>query len=378
MLLQKSWWLNLKFLFFVVDDSLHALGEVVRYIRKKRNPYVYGITGSVGKTTTKEMLSFLLSGRYRVLKSRDTENNFLGVSKTFLSLTNENVAVLELGTNSPGEIESLSRLCVPDIGIITFIKPVHLEGLGSLSGVFKEKTALLRLNPKIKAVLNADDPYLKKVNFKGKIYWFGQSRRNDLYFRLHKQDSKNSVFLVQNKFELVLPTQFCGFIANAMAALAGSHILRGELKDDVNKLNEFKGFAPLRMQAQDIGRFFVINDSYNANPYSFEGALKVIEKYSLPKIAVVGDMLELGKRSVYYHQNLALMIIKAKFDCCLAVGSFSRSLVQRLRQLGYKGAYHFSSHKDVAQFIKKRTKKRYLIFIKGSRKMELEKVLNYL
>ncbi|UCD15520.1 MAG: UDP-N-acetylmuramoyl-tripeptide--D-alanyl-D-alanine ligase [Candidatus Omnitrophota bacterium] len=364
--------------FFIVEDTHKALGKIVRYIRERKAPFVYGITGSIGKTTTKEMLSFLLGGKFKVLKSYDTENNFLGVSKALLSLDDEEVVTLELGTSYPGEIEALSRISSPDAGIITFIKPAHLQGLADLSGVFREKTSILRLNPKIKAVLNNDDPYLRKVKFKGKTLWFGRNKQNDLYFRLSKQNAKESLFLVQDKYELVMPTQFCGFVTNAMAAIAGAYILGGSFKEYVDKMNGFRGFGFLRMQMQSAGRFFIINDAYNANPYSFVQALKVVEKYSLPKIAVVGDMLELGRRSIYYHRGLASHIIKAKFDYCLAMGEFTPHLIEKLKSLGYRQAFHFLTHEDIGRFIKRKVKKRHLIFLKGSRKMELEKVMEHL
>lgn len=366
--------------YFIVEDSYKALAQIVRHIREKAGPFVYGITGSVGKTTTKEMLSFLLADKIKVLKSVNTENNFLGVSKTFLSLADEKAVVLELGTNYPGEIAVLGELSSPDAAIITAIKPAHLEGLSSLSGVYKEKTSILHREGKnrIRAALNGDDPWLRRVDFKGEICWFGKSRKNNLYFRLRAHSEKSAVFLIQDKFELTLPLHFSGFISNVLAALAGAGFLGCPLKDCVDKMNTFSAFAPLRMQIQKLGNLVVINDAYNANPYSFIQALKVVKQYSLPKIAVVGDMLELGKRSRYYHRRLAPHIIEAKICYVLALGEWTPELIKELRRLGHRGAYHFSSHKDAAEFIKKSVKKRHLIFLKGSRKMELEKILGYL
>jgi UDP-N-acetylmuramyl pentapeptide synthase len=168
---QKDTACKFKVPFFIVDDTYRALATVAAYIRKKKNPYIYAIAGSVGKTTTKEMLSFLLEGNCKVLKSYKTENNILGISKTLFALGDEKIVVMELGTNAFGEMEALAKIVYPDVGIITFIKPVHLEGLKTMKGIFEEKTSLLKINPAIKAILNKDDPYLRRINFCKKTYW---------------------------------------------------------------------------------------------------------------------------------------------------------------------------------------------------------------
>jgi len=369
--------------FFIVEDSYKALGAVANYIREKKKPFVYGITGSVGKTTTKDILSFLLSGRHKVLKNKKTENNLLGVAKTILALQDEKVVVLELGTNARGEINTLSQISRPDIGIITFIKPVHLEGLGSLKGIYKEKPSLFEVNSKIKAVLNRDDPYLAKVKNCNKVYWFGKKNSNDLWARLVKRDNGGSVFLIQNKYKLILPEQYESFIANSLAAILGARLLGISLADLIKRMNDFNGWPPMRMQSHQVSGLSIINDAYNANPYSITTALAGLKRSRLKKIAVLGDMLELGDKSVYYHQSLASSIIKNGFDYCLTFGEHAKHLHEQLKKSGYRKAHHFTSHKAIAQFINKRAgglkeRKRYLIFLKGSRKMELEKVIDYL
>ena len=370
--------------FFIVRNSYQALKSIAAYVRKKKNPFVFGITGSLGKTTTKEMLSFLLAPHFKVLKNKGTENNLLGVTKTCFLLRDEEVLILELGTSIKGEIESLSEIATPDVGIITFVKPVHLEGLGSLKGVFDEKTSLLKANPKMKAVLNRDDPYLSKMRRSNKIYWFGKEKRNNLFVRLIGRDGGVSTFLIQDKYELSLPSYCEGFISNILAAILGAKILGLPLKELIERIRGYRNFLPLRMQTQKHRGFSILNDAYNANPHSLQVAFKSLEKCPLKKIAVIGDMLELGKRSRYYHELLAGQIKRGKFDYCLTLGEYTQHLERKLKGLGYRKAFHFSSHKAIAQFINKRigpslaNKKRYLIFLKGSRKMELEKVIKYL
>lgn len=370
--------------FFIVEDSYQALKSISAYIRRKKNPLVFAVTGSLGKTTTKEMLSSILTPDYTVLKNKGTENNLLGVAKTCFSLRDEAVMILELGTNSPGEIRSLAEIAAPDIGIITLIKPVHLEGLGSLKGVFKEKVSLLKVNPGMKAVLNRDDPYLSKISRANRIYWFGRDKSNHLFARPCGNRRDGFSFLIQGKYELQLPFYRQGVITNVLAALLAARMLGLPLKVLVERIREFKDFLPLRMQIQEYRGFSILNDAYNASPYSMQVAFRSLKKCPLKKIVVIGDMLELGKKSRYYHELLAGQIKRAGFDYCLSLGEHSRALDRKLRGSGYRNSFHFSSHKAVAQFINKkigrnlRDKKRYLIFLKGSRKMELEKITPYL
>ena len=378
--------------FFIIKDSYQALKSIATYIRKKKNPFVFGITGSLGKTTTKEMLSFLLQPHYKVLKNKGTENNLLGLVKTCFLLRDQEIMIVELGTNAKGEIESLAGIAVPDVGIITLIKPVHLEGLGSLREVFDEKVSLFKANPKMKAILNRDDPYLAKVRRRGKIYWFGRrsrplgakARNNHIFARLVNRCGGNSTFLIQDKYELYLPTYCEAFISNVLAAISAAKVLGFSLRELVEKIRDYKNFLPLRMQIQEHKGFSILNDAYNANPYSLQVVFKGLEKGPLKKIVVIGDMLELGKKSRHYHELLAGQIRRAKFDYCLSLGKHTQYLFKKLRSSGYKKAFHFLSHKAIAQFINKRigqsleNKKRYLIFLKGSRKMELEKVIKYL
>jgi len=330
------------------------------------------------------MLSFLLEPHLKVLKNKRTENNFLGVGKTILSLRDEKVMILELGTNAKGEIETLAHISKPDIGVITFIKPVHLEGLKSMRGIYEEKISLFKAKSGMKAVLNRDDPYLRKVHLKQKTYWFGQSEDNNVFAKLIVRNETDSIFLVQNKYRLMLPSNREFFITNALAAILSAHLLGISLKRLVERMNEFKDFPSMRMELQRLKGFLVLNDAYNANPYSFSKVLETVDNYDSKKIAVVGDMLELGKKSRYYHEQIAYKLAKGCFDYCFTIGEQAFYLNKKLRQLGHKKAFHFDKTRAIADFINKKfkdkveLKKRYLIFLKASRKMKLEEILGYL
>ncbi|MCF7908739.1 MAG: UDP-N-acetylmuramoyl-tripeptide--D-alanyl-D-alanine ligase [Candidatus Omnitrophica bacterium] len=370
--------------FLVVKDSYKALSAIVRLIRDKKKPFVYAITGSIGKTTTKEMLYFLLKDHCRVLKNKKTENNILGVAKTILSLKDQDVVIAELGTNQKGEISTLSSMLAPNVGVITFIKPVHLEGLGSLRGILKEKLSLLSGNPKMKLVLNHDDMYLRRVKSTKNIYWFGSKDNLDLSAACKNRDSQSSHFLIQDSFKLSLPRYREGFITDILAAVLAAHLYRIPIAKLVSKISKFKDFPSMRMQIQKLNRLLILNDAYNANPYSVKVGLKSLKDHPLRKIVVIGDMLELGKKSAYYHRLLAPQIIENNFDYCLMLGRHTQHLKKSLSELGYRRAFHFLSHKDLAEFISKKINLKqnrnqgYLVFLKGSRRMELEKVVSYL
>ncbi len=370
--------------FFVVESSEEALEKLAAYIRKKKKPFVYGITGSVGKTTVKEILSFLLEPAFGVLKNKGTENNFLGVAKTLLRLRDEKVVILELGTNRQGEIARLARISVPDAGIITAIRPVHLEGLQDLNGVFKEKTALFEVNPGMQAVLNRNDPYLIRLKPRRRICWFGSRKGSDFTFRLKRRQAGKSFFLLQNQYDFGLPYYQEDFIVNFAAGICAARLLKLPLEKLIARARKFKSFSPLRREWREIKGFSVLNDAYNANPYALKQALKSLKSCPLKKIAVIGDMLELGRKGPDYHAALATAVIRNNFAYCITLGRLTPYLRERLKKLGYKKSFHFTSHRAAAGFINKVTgltkesKKRYLIFLKGSRNMELEKVLTHL
>ncbi|MDD5070744.1 MAG: UDP-N-acetylmuramoyl-tripeptide--D-alanyl-D-alanine ligase [Candidatus Omnitrophica bacterium] len=364
----------------VVKDSIVALKKIAEFILSQKKPFVYAVTGSVGKTTTKEMLGFLLRGKYSVWNNLNTENNIFGLVKTVFSYNKEKILVMELGTNAPGEIKELSSILKPDVGVITFVKPVHLYGLKNLDGVFKEKTALLESNPKIKAVLNLDDPYLSKVDSCRNVYWFGKtltSKQKGVYGKLVKTDSRESIFTVNGKYKMCLKTNFPAFFYNALAAICAAYLKGVSVKDSTGMLSGFS-FPSMRMQEIKTSNFTFINDAYNANPYSFKETLKVMSSYRQKKIAVVGDMLELGEKASLYHSRLAPEIIKANFEYCLAIGENMKYLVFQLHNKGYKKAYHFNNLSDIVSFIAKNKKNEELIFLKGSRSMGLDKIIDML
>lgn len=365
---------------FIVEDTDIALGRIISFLRNKhKKATVVAITGSLGKTTTKEILAFLIRPDKKVLVNKATENNILGVAKTIFSYKNHDLIIFELGTNKLGEISDLTKIVQPDIGVITCIKPTHLKGLGNLKKIKKEKLSILEANKKVKAILNEEDPQLSKVRRKNKTFWFGKNKKNDLYYRIIKRTETEVYFKILGKYDLILPLQFENFISNYLAATLTAHLLGFPFKDLILRLNSFDGFPPMRMEKNRIGNYTILNDAYNANPYSFKKSLSVLNYFKLPKVVIAADMLELGAKTAYYHRKLASQILKTRPNYCITYGKHAKITNNELKALNYKNRFHFDSHQKIADFLKNRLGQReYLIFLKGSRKMRLENILKYL
>lgn len=365
---------------FIVEDSFVALKKIILFLRKKYNKAaIIAITGSLGKTTTKEMLAFLINPYKKVLTSKATENNIFGVAKTIFSYQDHDLMIFELGTNKKGEISDLAKAIRPEIGVITCIRPTHLQGLESLKNIKEEKLSLFKENKKIKAILNGGDPLLSKIKLKNKTFWFGKNKKNDLYYRFVKRENDKVYFKIVNKYDLVIPLRFVNFIDNYLAAILTATVLGFSLQDIVLRLGRFDNFPSMRMEENKVGNYIILNDAYNANPYSFQKSLSVLNYFKLPKIVVAADMLELGKKTTYYHRQLAFQIFKTGADYFLTYGNYTKTTNKELKKLNCKNAFHFSSHKEIASFLKNKAKgNKCLIFLKGSRKMKLEKVLKYL
>jgi len=361
--------------FFIVGDSYQALARITSYVRRVKKPYVCAITGSIGKTTTKEMLSAVMAPEGAIIKNYKTENNLLGVAKTIFSLRDEPRMVLELGTNHPGEIAQLSSIVRPQLGVVTFVKPVHLEGFGSLRGVCREKMSLFTASPGTTAVLNRDDACLKRITRPKKIIWFGMSRSCSVRASLIKTTREESVFLINGMHRLRLASPFEGFVYNALAALAASSVMGVRLGPAVARLSSFREFPSQRLQITRTKDYLYINDAYNSNPYALQESLKMLDRFPEPKIAVLGDMLELGEKSVYYHTQAAKLVLARKFDHVYTVGECMNHLAKALKKSGYRRVSHCENSSEIARAIRRQARRGSLIFLKGSRKMELEKVM---
>ena len=378
-----------------VRDTLTALGDLAHYRRESFGPKVLAITGSNGKTTTKEMLAAILEEAYvdqkplrgRLLKTEGNFNNLVGLPLTLLRLQKSNrVAVVELGTNHPGEIQRLTEIAAPDMGMITAVAAAHLEGLNSLAGVAREKGALfggIRRNGMI--AINLDDPWVRRLGerFRGKKITYGRGGQvcaeswrslgaegTMLYLRAGRRRSRVRLnFLGEHN------------IVNATGAAAMAYGFGVSLASIRRGLQKAKPF-PMRMQLETWKKIGIINDAYNANPASMEAAVKTLAGIECrgERSAILGDMFELGRQSRRQHLQLGKQVARAGIDRLYLLGAQAEQ-VRRGALLGGMAAERVvvgKDHAEVANLLRSHVGKGDWLLFKGSRGMKMEKVLDRL
>lgn len=384
-----------------VKDTTRALGDIARFRRKKFNIPVIAVTGSNGKTTVKEMIAWILSKKFCVLKNEGTKNNQIGLPLTLLNLkSHHDIAVLEIGTNHPGEIEYLANLCLPNIGIITNIGASHLEYLYSLKGILKEKYALIEnLKEPYIALLNANDSLLKdklakrpkkafaKASARTFVLGFGIKNRCDFQAwsiksnpRVYRWALQRLEFKVNKKYKFTLKTLGYYNIYNALAAIAVARIFGMGYKDISYRLANFD-FPKARLAFTELNNIRFIDDTYNSNPVSLKEALNVLEELKTKgrKILVMGDMLELGSHGKLFHCQIGRNILGV-CDVFVSVGELSKLAADVAKASGFDNKNIFTcrtSHqaRDIL-FKRISLKKDDIVLVKGSRLMRMEEILS--
>jgi len=424
-----------------VKDTQKALGDIATFKRKKFDIPIIAITGSNGKTTVKEMIAWILSKRFKVLKNEGTKNNHIGLPLTLLNLNSGyEIAVLEIGTNHFGEVSYLSRICQPNIGIITNIGPAHLEYFKDLKGVFKEKYSLItNLKKPYIAILNADDGLLKGVikkiktpailgfstknqsdffgtdikNHNGKIEFLVKAVRNITYFGSRKKISNGTnlknkftptplekatavkpwmnrdVLLAKPETNKATPVKVWRFtlktlgyynIYNALAAIALARIFGMEYKDIASRLSSFE-FPQSRLKFIKSNHIKFIDDTYNSNPTSLKQALDALHNLKTKgrKILVMGDMLELGSRKKTFHYQAGRYAARV-CDTIITVGELSKLAAAAARFYGFdvKNIFTCKSCNEARGilFNKIYPKEDDIVLVKGSRLMKMEEIFN--
>jgi len=363
----------------IVDDALSAMSKIAAEIRQRVFIPVVGVTGTNGKTTVKEILAHLLSSRYKTLASRKSYNNIIGLSLTLFELDGSyDAAVLEMGTNHPGEIRRLAEIARPDIGIITNIGNGHLESFGDRRGVFSEKTSLLDVLPSDGAAfLNKDDDLLTGAACRVERKFFGISEGSDFLISGISAFAGGSDFFLNGK-KFSVPLEGVHNVYNASAAIAAAwHLGVSDLEIGEN----LRAISPpaMHLERVSVGGFAFINDSYNANPNSFDSALQVLQDSPSTgkKVVVAGSMKELGRSSGMFHRMLGRSIAERKLDLLITLGDEARSIIEGALESGMSGdrVHCAKNHEDAASIIKNIAGPDPLILLKGSRAARMEEVL---
>jgi UDP-N-acetylmuramoyl-tripeptide--D-alanyl-D-alanine ligase len=371
-----------------VSDTLRALQDVAHYIRKKRaDLIVVGVTGTNGKTTTKEMLSSVLSGRGPVLKNEGNLNNEIGLPLTLMGLKEEHwAAVLEMGMSGFGEIARLAEIAEPSVGIITNVGPAHIQTLGSLEGVAQAKGELISALPEGgKAVLNLDDPRLQRLveENKGRAVTFGLRPGAAVTAHDINESSEGVSFRLitpSGSAAVKLPVMGVHNVYNALAAAAASWALGitvKEIKDGIERFSPVK----MRMEVVDVAGVKVINDAYNANPASMAAALTAMASVrDGRRIAVLGDMLELGGASEKAHFDVGRLAGAEGLALLVLIGERAQDTARGAVEAGMapEGIMVVSGHEEAADALLDKLRPGDHVLVKGSRGMKMEKVVELL
>ena len=368
-----------------VEDTLRAYGEIAAGYRKLTGVKVVGITGSVGKTTTKEMTASVLEAAYHTAKTEGNHNNNLGLPMTIMDMPEDTeVAVLEMGMNHSGEMEYLSSIARPDLAIITNIGTMHIEHLGTREGILQAKLEIMRGMPDDGAgVFNGDEPLLWNIRAIGKHkkYYYGiENHACDVTATDIVELDDGVRFVVHGfgqQFELFVPMLGRHAVYNALAATTVGLLLGVKPEQIQARFSSFHNTG-MRQKIYVKNGVTIIEDCYNAGPESTEAALDVLAgiKTDGRRIAVLGDMLELGNRSAAEHYRIGRLAV-GKADLLLTYGEHSvRTLTGAITGgMNPKNTDHFDTHEDMAHMLKMRVSEGDVVLFKGSRGMRMEKVL---
>ena len=370
-------------LLIVVDAPDLALGDLARFYRRRFDIPVIGITGSSGKTTTKDMVAAILSTRYRVLATQGNLNNRLGVPLTLFKLSAHcDVAVIEMGISERGGMRYLCEIAQPTIGMITNIGPAHIEFFGSVEGVAKAKGELLEyLDESSMTILNLDDLFLSKeiAKVKGRLLGIGIERICQFRGEGLKLDQKGfGHFSLQgHSFHLSIPGKHN--VYNALMAATAGWALNVPLQDAAKALENFT-LTKLRSQVLEHNGIRMINDAYNANPASMRAALETLSQIEVDgrRIAVVGDMRELGAMTHDAHRALGREAGNRQIDALFALGDLAKVVVEGGREAGIDQAWAYADRDALTRALQAYLKPGDLMLIKGSRGIAMERIVTAL
>jgi len=372
-----------------VEDTVQALQDLAKSVLADTPVPVVGITGSVGKTTTKEFTAEILSAEYSVLKSEKNFNNRLGLALSLLKLEKgHQVAVLEMGMSAPGEIAGLTRIAPPDISVIINIHPVHLQFFGGMEEIALAKKEILDgTKAGGTAVLNGDDPRVTRIaaSWKGRRVLFGRSPACDVSASniRHRGYDGLSLELTYGRegTAIDLPFIYESFVDDFLAAAAAAYAMSLPMEAVISKAPSLKPYA-MRGTLILLGKGIrLVDDSYNSNPGALDAALKTLALLPAPRrVAVLGDMLELGEKEGEFHAGAGRTAARSGWDLLVTVGPLARRMAEGAAAAGMDRAriQSFADSIDAAAGIVPHLREYDLVLVKGSRGVRMERIVEAL
>ena len=359
-----------------INDSINTLYKLAAYIRNKYNPIVVAITGSVGKTTTKEMIYELLKYDYNVIKNDGNENNHIGVPKTLLKIDSmTEIVITEIGMNHEGEIEFLSKLVKPDVAVITNIGTSHIGNLGTIKNIFKEKMNITKGMKSGILILNQDDKYLKKVDYLENIniYKVGISKNSNIVvYNLKKKREVSTEIYIENKLYNIHVISV-PFLINYLLALQTALLFNINADKAIDTLNNYKS-TNNRLEIITLENTTIYSDCYNASLESFINVLDIIKQEKKNKVLILGDILELGKYSKKIHKEIGKKIRGIKKCQIIIVGKY----VKYIKKYNQTRCIWCSNNEEIKECLSILDLTNKIILIKGSHGMHLDEITKYI
>ena len=369
-----------------VSDTEIALGDIAKFYKNKFKIPFIAVTGSVGKTTTRDMVYSTISAKYNSLKNVGNLNNQFGVPLTLFNLNKEHeCAVIEMGMSGFNEIEYLANIVNPQIGIISNIGYSHVEHLGSRDGIFKAKMEIAtNFDENSLLIVNGDDDCLKTLKTKDLVYklrTFGFDKDNDIYCESYEMDEESINFVAVingKKEEFFIPTVGKHNIYNAMAAILVGLNLNMTIEEIKDGLKNFQ-CTKNRLDIIKKDKLTIIDSVYNASIDSMSAALNILGRYENRRVAILGDMFEMGEFAEFGHRQVGKAAL-GNIDIMIAIGKDSEFIVKELKEnnMNENNLYHFETKEEPIENLDNIIKDDDVILVKASRGMNLEKVVEYL
>lgn len=366
----------------LVKDTLKALGDMAAYLRRHRPVKVVGITGSVGKTSTKDMIYSVVSMKYKTLKTLGNYNNHIGLPLTILRYQDEDVLILEMGMNHLGEICYLTHIAQPDIAAITNVGTAHIGELGSRENILKAKMEIVEgFHHQGILIVNDDNDMLHQVEEKNyQLIRIGENKRCTLKaenINLCLGESYFDITYQEKTYHVHVPVSGKHFVYNALVAIAVGLSLDIDIDMCIQGVEHFE-LTKNRMDMIHLKTVTIIDGTYNANLDSMKASLDVLSQYPHRKIAVLADMLELGQFEKELHESVGSYVVEKKIDVLICVGPASLYTAQKAKELGMKKVIHFDHNQQVNDYLKTIIQPHDVLLLKGSNMMHLKEVIEYL
>ena len=371
----------------IVKDTLIALQKIAKYKRSLYNIPVIAVTGSVGKTSTKDIIANVIAQEFNVLKTEGNYNNHIGVPLTILRLKNHTAMVIEMGMSNLGEISVLTEIAKPTIAVITNIGTAHIGNLGSRENILKAKLEILEgLSEAGVLITNNDNDMLhmwNSQNDKYNVYNFGIENESNIMAKninIECNSSKFEVTYNNKNYNIEVPINSTPFVYNSLCAICVGKFLNIDIKKIIKGIKNFE-LTKNRMDIEKINSIMLINDCYNANFDSMKAAIESLSKSEgTRKIAILGDMLELGEFSQKLHSDLGEEVYKNKIDILFTVGKEAKYIAKKAEELGMnKNSINIcNNNEEVINIIKAIKKDGDCILIKASNGMHFIEIVDHL